>query len=436
MATKKYGSEEGISEPDRIEIMYTKLFNSIVTSTVWQESSDIRVVWVTLLALADKNGEVQASIPGLANLANVSIPDCEEALAALSAPDEYSRTPDNEGRRIQAINGGWELLNHGTYRDKATDADRREQARLRKQRQRDRQKQDGGHANVTNSHADVTNSHDLRDDVTPVSRQNSQAEAEAEADKYKSPGVPAANKQAATPVSSSQGIYLGIAEAMGIPSEFAVALSADVDLRGGCDVKGRKINSPGAFLRECWMREQKRQESVQLAAPSSKPVPGRAREVWMVEKDLLRVKAEIKAIQEQKENRNAAAGFTEDVDQHRDRLQGQWLQYVAEAREEFATTEATQEDWARFQETLDSERETMSNNRAALDAVNSDEYQCTKLAEMFPDDVATFDRWAKETGNAWRDPKRLTEEAMNQIKSLKENIRLFENERSKLLTQQ
>ena len=413
--------------------MYTKLFNSIVTSTVWQESSDVRVVWVTLLALADKNGEVQASIPGLANLANVSVADCKEAIAALSAPDEYSRTPDNEGRRIQAINGGWELLNYRAYRDKATDADRREQARLRKQRQRDRQKQDGGHANVTNSHADVTNSHDLRDDVTPVSRQISQAEAEAE--EYKSPEIPAANRQAATPVNSSKGIYLGIAEAMGIPAEFAVALSADVDLRGGCDVKGRKINSPGAFLRECWMREQKRMQSVQ-ADPKLNQVPIRKREVWMVEKDLARVKAQINAIQEQKENRNAAAGFTEDVDQHRDRLQGEWLQYVAEAREEFATTDETQADWARFQETLDSERESMSTNPAALDAINSDEYQCSKLAEMFPEDVATFDRWAKETGNEWRDPKRLTEEAMNQIKSLKESIRAFENERSKLLTQE
>lgn len=408
--------------------MYTKLFNSIVTSTVWQESSDIRVVWVTLLALADKNGEVQASIPGLANLANVSVADCEEAIAALSAPDEYSRTPDNEGRRIQAINGGWELLNHRAYREKATDADRREQARLRKQRQRAREKQD-------KCHADVTPGHDERDMVTPVSRQIPQAEAKANADEYKSPEIPAANRQAATPVNSSKGIYLGIAEAMGIPAEFAVALSADVDLRGGCDVKGRKINSPGAFLRECWIREQKRMQSVQ-ADPKLNEVPIRKREVWMVEKDLARVKAQINAIQDQKENRNAGAGFTEDRDEHRDRLQGQWLDYVAEAREEFASTESTQEDWARFQETLDSERESMSNNPAALDAVNSDEYQCTKLAEMFPDDVATFDRWAKETGNEWRDPKRLTEEAMNQIKTLKENIRLFENERSKLLTQQ
>ncbi|MEC8778264.1 MAG: hypothetical protein VXX28_04465, partial [Verrucomicrobiota bacterium] len=115
---------------------------------------------------------------------------------------------------------------------------------------------------------------------------------------------------------------------------------------------------------------------------------------------------------------------------------GEWLQYVAEAREEFASTEETQEDWRRFQETLDSERESMSTNPAALDAINSDEYQCSKLAEMFPEDVATFDRWAKETGNEWRDPKRLTEEAMNQIKSLKESIRAFENERSKLLTQE
>lgn len=32
------------------------------------------------------------------------------------SPDAYSRTPDNEGRRIEPIDGGWRLLNHEKYR--------------------------------------------------------------------------------------------------------------------------------------------------------------------------------------------------------------------------------------------------------------------------------------------------------------------------------
>ena len=79
---------------------YTKLFNSIITSTIWNEDDKTRIVWITMLALADQNGEVQGSIPGLARLAGVSIEDAEIAINKFLSPDSYSRTPDNEGRRI------------------------------------------------------------------------------------------------------------------------------------------------------------------------------------------------------------------------------------------------------------------------------------------------------------------------------------------------
>ena len=66
---------------------YTKLFNSIVTSTIWTEDDKTRIVWITMLAIADQNGEVQASIPGLARLAAVSISDAEMAIAKFLGPD-------------------------------------------------------------------------------------------------------------------------------------------------------------------------------------------------------------------------------------------------------------------------------------------------------------------------------------------------------------
>src|SRR3990167_4075212 len=46
---------------------FTKLFAGLVHSTVWREDMHVKVVWITLLALADRNGEVLASIPGLAD---------------------------------------------------------------------------------------------------------------------------------------------------------------------------------------------------------------------------------------------------------------------------------------------------------------------------------------------------------------------------------
>ena len=98
---------------------FTKLFSSITASTIWTEDSDTRVLWVTMLAMADKRGRVFASIPGLANIAQVPIPACERAIERFLAPDKYSRTQDREGRRIEPHEegGGWRLINYVKYRE-------------------------------------------------------------------------------------------------------------------------------------------------------------------------------------------------------------------------------------------------------------------------------------------------------------------------------
>lgn len=120
---------------------YTKLFSSITTSSIWQESNETRIIWVTLLAMANADGEIPASVPGLAHIARVSIEDAEKALETLSAPDPYSRTPDHEGRRIEKVPGGWRLLNHDTYRARMCPQEQREKTRIRVQRHRERKKQ-------------------------------------------------------------------------------------------------------------------------------------------------------------------------------------------------------------------------------------------------------------------------------------------------------
>lgn len=94
---------------------YTKLFSSITESTVWGESYPTRIVWVAMLAMADKNGCVYGSVPGLARRANVTLAEVESALESFRAPDPYSRTQAEDGRRIEDIDGGWRLVNHGKY---------------------------------------------------------------------------------------------------------------------------------------------------------------------------------------------------------------------------------------------------------------------------------------------------------------------------------
>ena len=95
---------------------YTKLFKSILASSIWSEDDQTRIVWITLLAMADKHGEVHASVPGLARLAGVPIAATETALQRFLSPDPYSRTPDNEGRRLLPMEGGWRIANHAKYR--------------------------------------------------------------------------------------------------------------------------------------------------------------------------------------------------------------------------------------------------------------------------------------------------------------------------------
>lgn len=94
---------------------FTKLFQQILESTVWCEPDAVRVVWITMLASCDRNGLVLASVPGLAKRANVDVEVTRDALNRFMSPDPDSRTKEHEGRRIQEVDGGWLLLNHGKY---------------------------------------------------------------------------------------------------------------------------------------------------------------------------------------------------------------------------------------------------------------------------------------------------------------------------------
>jgi hypothetical protein len=141
---------------------YTKLFSSIITSTIWSEDDQTRIVWISMLAIADKNGEVQGSVPGLARIAGVSVDDTRAALHKFLSPDPDSRTRDDEGRRIEPIDGGWQLLNHAKYRamaskDEAKLSEAKRKARYRAQKARNNVSQKSPEM----SHAVPDMSHDV-----------------------------------------------------------------------------------------------------------------------------------------------------------------------------------------------------------------------------------------------------------------------------------
>jgi hypothetical protein len=102
---------------------WTKLYSSLVTSSIWIADDATLRVWIAMLATADADGLVEGSIPGFANLARVSVEQMRAAIVTLTSPDTDSRTPDHEGRRVEPFAGGWRILNYQLYRDRPQSKD-------------------------------------------------------------------------------------------------------------------------------------------------------------------------------------------------------------------------------------------------------------------------------------------------------------------------
>jgi len=162
---------------------FTKLFTGIVFSTVWQEPLHTRVVWVTMLALADRMGRVLVSQPGLAKASGVTMEQCTEALDCFLAPDPWSRTKAHDGRRIEEIDGGWLLLNYIAYRE-LRDSDERRIANREHVREHRARKRKKPHVSDVSDVSNVRASKPHVSDVSNirVSKPNADAEAEADAE--------------------------------------------------------------------------------------------------------------------------------------------------------------------------------------------------------------------------------------------------------------
>ena len=153
--------------------MYNKLFTKILDSSIWMEPVSTRIVWITFLAAMDENGFVQfASIPNVAHRAVVSLDEASKAVATLEAPDANSSDPDNDGRRVERVPGGWMVLNANKYRALVTREIIKEQTRERVRKFRDSK---DGNAPVTPGNAPVTPGNQS---VTPSETDTKAKEAE------------------------------------------------------------------------------------------------------------------------------------------------------------------------------------------------------------------------------------------------------------------
>ncbi len=142
---------------------FVKLDTGILDSSLWSEPAQTCKCWITLLAMADAEGFVRSTAPGIARRANLGLSDTESALEIFESPDSHSRTLDDQGKRIKRIDGGYQIINYEKYRERDYTAAERQK------RWREKKKSNA---------------------VTPVTRnvilrRVTHAEAEAEAEKRK-----------------------------------------------------------------------------------------------------------------------------------------------------------------------------------------------------------------------------------------------------------
>ncbi len=133
---------------------FAKLYGDrLAQSSLLDRDVATRWVFVFMLSQADAKGRYRcASIAGLSRAAAVSRPQAARAVRELEAPDSDSTTKAEDGRRILAIPGGWQIVAYGRYREfrtarqlaaaerKRLERERRERERL----ERDPADRDGG----------------------------------------------------------------------------------------------------------------------------------------------------------------------------------------------------------------------------------------------------------------------------------------------------
>jgi hypothetical protein len=164
--------------------MYGKLFASMYDGSLYGNWQAL-VTFQQMIVLCGPDGVIDMTPQALAARTSIPLDVIQAGIKVLEAPDQYSRTPDEDGRRIERLDDhrpwGWRIVNYRKYRLMVDAETVREQNRVRQQRRRDKlaAKSDEPAAEspaVTPSHAasrPVTH-------VTAGHAESRQAEAEAE----------------------------------------------------------------------------------------------------------------------------------------------------------------------------------------------------------------------------------------------------------------
>lgn len=100
---------------------WVPLWSTVVDSSIWDETDTVLKVFLTMLALKDADHIVRLNAYQISRRARKTEREVLEALTVLSSPDTKRVEPQEfEGRRIQAIEEGWLILNGDKYRQQVS----------------------------------------------------------------------------------------------------------------------------------------------------------------------------------------------------------------------------------------------------------------------------------------------------------------------------
>lgn len=104
---------------------YTPLFNSLTRGTLCGRWPDIGL-WPIVLSLSDRKGVVDVHPNAIAGLTGLQVEEVIACMSRFCEPDPMSRSQDCDGRRLVLLDEhrdwGWQIVNHGKYREKARKA--------------------------------------------------------------------------------------------------------------------------------------------------------------------------------------------------------------------------------------------------------------------------------------------------------------------------
>lgn len=113
--------------------IHETIFNSTIIEDTMIPESPIpfsAYIFMCLLALCDAEGVIDITWDALSRRLNCSMGDLKVAIYRLEQPDPYSRSSENEGRRLIPVSPdrdwGWVIVNYKKYRQMRSAEDRRE----------------------------------------------------------------------------------------------------------------------------------------------------------------------------------------------------------------------------------------------------------------------------------------------------------------------